>query len=418
MATDRLAKILVPALVVLAMLTALDQTSAVAMLAVFAVVSAGVFWALPPVRPTEQSTRDASVDAAVAAAILNALPDPVILLGGNRKVVACNSAATDTLGNRLKDHDLSHSLRNPQALEAVGKVLAGADHRSILISLSVPVLKYYELHIVGLGLKAKDSPRAILVLHDVTSAKAAEQMRADFVANVSHELRSPLSSLLGFIETLKGAAREDEQAREKFLDIMEDEAGRMSRLIRDLLSLSRVEAEEHMLPEGRVDIAKMLKQVSDTLSIRAREKSVSISLNMDDDLPPVSGDADELQEVFHNLVDNAIKYGRSEGTVRITADSVERIPDVGGAGIRIDISDNGDGIDSEHLPRLTERFYRIDKGRSREMGGTGLGLAIVKHIVSRHRGRLVIDSSIGVGTTFSVFLPVLGERHKSVTEQS
>jgi len=418
MESDRLAKILIPTLAVLVVLTALDQISAIALLAVMAVVSSAALWALSRARPAEESSFEEPVDTAVAAAILNALPDPVVLLDAKRMVVACNQSATDTLGERLRDNDLSQSLRHPEALDAVGEVLAGADHRSILIELPVPVPRSYELHIVGLSLKSKGSPKAILVLHDITSAKAAEQMRADFVANVSHELRSPLSSLHGFIETLKGAAREDEHARERFLDIMEDEAGRMSRLIRDLLSLSRVEAEEHMLPEGRVDIGQILKQVSDTLSIRAKEKSVGISLSLANDLPPVPGDADELQEVFHNLVDNAIKYGREEGTVRITVDAVERIPDIGGPGFRIDIGDEGDGIEAEHLPRLTERFYRIDKGRSREMGGTGLGLAIVKHIVSRHRGRLMIDSSVGVGTTFSVFLPRLDERHKSVTEQS
>jgi two-component system, OmpR family, phosphate regulon sensor histidine kinase PhoR len=405
MESDRLAKILVPTLAILVLLTSLGQISAVTLLAIMVVVLAGAYWALPHERRIEESARDESVDTAVAAAILDALPDPVVLLDRNRKVIAANDSATKTLGERLRDRDLSQSLRHPEALDAVGEVLAGADYRSISITLPAPVPKSYELHIVGLDLKSKNSPRAILVLHDVTATRAAEQMRADFVANVSHELRSPLSSLLGFIETLKGAAKDDQRARERFLDIMEDEAGRMSRLIRDLLSLSRVESEEHVLPAGRVDVSQMLRQVNDALSIRAKGRNVNILLDISEGLPPVPGDADELQEVFHNLVDNAIKYGRADGVVRISVDEIDRIPDLGGAGIRINISDEGDGIEPEHLPRLTERFYRIDKGRSREMGGTGLGLAIVKHIISRHRGRLMIDSAIGVGTTFSIFLP-------------
>jgi len=407
--TTGLAKVLVPTLVTLLMLAALGKIPGGMVLAVFVVVAVSVFWALP--RETEAlpaSEPEAIVDTTIAAAILDALPDPVMLLNAKRRVIAANLASHRLLGDEVHGRDFSLLLRQPEALETVNAVLGGAARADAQFSLSVPVPREFEIHSAALPMKGPESARAIVVLHDVTITKSAEQMRADFVANVSHELRSPLSSLVGFIETLKDAAKDDAEARERFLGIMDDEAKRMARLIDDLLSLSKVESNEHVQPRGRVELGNLLSGVVNSLLVRAGEKSITFDLDIAPGLPDITGDGDELTEVFHNLIDNAAKYGAEGKPVRIDASQVDRIPEQGGPGVSVTIRDQGEGIAAEHIPRLTERFYRVDKGRSRDMGGTGLGLAIVKHIVNRHRGRLVIDSEPGRGSAFSVYLPLSG----------
>ena len=234
-------------------------------------------------------------------------------------------------------------------------------------------------------------------------------MRADFIANASHELRTPLSTLIGYIETLSGTASEDAEARQRFLGIMHDQASRMSGLVDDLLSLSRIELHEHSPPDGRVDLATVLKDVADTLALDARAKGMTIALDLPPAAPAVVGDGEELIQVFQNLVDNAIKYGRPNSTVTAKVTRTERgpgplsKPSTKGV-VVVAISDQGAGIAREHLPRLTERFYRVDAARSRELGGTGLGLAIVKHILNHHRGALTIESQAGKGSTFTVYL--------------
>jgi two-component system phosphate regulon sensor histidine kinase PhoR len=243
----------------------------------------------------------------------------------------------------------------------------------------------------------------------VTAERRSEEMRADFVANASHELRTPLASLLGFIETLRGPARDDADARERFLGIMHGEAQRMSRLVSDLLSLSRIELREHEIPSGSVEVATLVESVAQAYELTAARRSIKLALNLATGLPPVAGDADELKQLLHNLVENAIKYGREGGTVTLAGYVPQTLPasyprgDTGT--VAIAVRDQGEGIAREHLPRLTERFYRVDPGRSKSIGGTGLGLAIVKHIVNRHRGALTIDSEQGVGSVFTVFLP-------------
>ena len=248
---------------------------------------------------------------------------------------------------------------------------------------------------------------ALIVLHDVTQSRRAEQTRADFVANVSHELRSPLAALIGFIETIDGPARNDPEARSRFLNIMQREADRMSRLINDLLSLSKVEINEHILPTKQVEINTVIRQVVELLGVKARDRNMSLMLCVDDLNAVVQGDPDELNQVFQNLVDNAIKYGREGTEINIVIKRVDRVPDTNRPGVAVSIEDRGDGIPPEQLPRLTERFYRVDKARSRDMGGTGLGLAIVKHIVNRHRGKLSIRSREKIGSTFTITLPVV-----------
>jgi len=246
-----------------------------------------------------------------------------------------------------------------------------------------------------------DGGRAILVLSDRTRERAVERMRADFVANVSHELRTPLASLIGFIDTLRGPAADDPPAQQRFLGIMGEQAARMNRLIDDLLSLSRIKLIEHQAPSGTVELRELLRRLVAGFEPRLRERSVTLDLHIPHDLPPVTGDADQLTQVVQNLLDNALKYGRAGGTVHLSLAVAARIR----PGLLLTVSDEGAGIPREHLPRLTERFYRVDPSRSRAAGGTGLGLAIVKHIVNRHRGQFSIESEEGVGTTVSVWLP-------------
>jgi len=237
-----------------------------------------------------------------------------------------------------------------------------------------------------------------------------ERMRADFVANVSHELRTPLTTLVGFTETLQGSAADDPPAREHFLGIMADQGRRMSRLIDDLLSLSRIELVEHQPPVDPVDLAELVDRV---LSFYAARRD-RIETAIESGLPPVAGDADQLVQVLQNLLENALKYGREDGTVRLSLGHPAADADWAAGGVLMAVADEGAGIPAEHLPRLTERFYRVDRARSRSAGGTGLGLAIVKHIVNRHRGQLRIASIEGVGTTVSVWLPVARPPHAIV----
>jgi two-component system phosphate regulon sensor histidine kinase PhoR len=335
-------------------------------------------------------------------AILDLLPDPVLLLEPDRTVTFANKAANELLGENLVGRDLVLVFRHPEAVAGVEAVLNGGEtsHESEVV-LPVPVRRTFKL-IVSAG---QDQTGAIMILRDITLDRAAETLRSDFIANVSHELRSPLSSLSGFIETLQTSARDDEEARDRFLTIMASEAGRMSRLIGDLLSLSKIEVNEHIRPRDKIDINKLLRQVIGTLSLRADERGIRFEFDPPRGLTPVAGEHDQLVEVFQNLLDNAVKYADENTVVSVRAEEHDSMSDIGGSGVEITVRDRGRGITKEHLPRLTERFYRADKNESRSLGGTGLGLAIVKHIVNRHRGRLIIDSTPGEGTTVKVRLP-------------
>ena len=376
------------------------------------------------------SARRRELEAVVAAneAVIAGLPEPLILLDRGRRIVRANRAAEAVLGTALAGRDLIAALRNPPVIDAVAAALDSGSGRLVEFSLPVPVERSFLARVEPLPRPIGDGTVALLTLHDVTQAKRTDRMRADFVANASHELRTPLSTLVGFIETLRGPAREDAAARERFLAIMHEQAQRMSRLVADLLSLSRIELNEHTLPTGQVRLGEVIRTIVDGLEFKAAGKQITIVIDAPppdgaespsrlDDLPAVSGDDDELTQVFQNLIDNAIKYGRAGSTVRIAGWAVGPTPMALGAGapltrrlerpsVAIAVMDEGEGIAREHLPRLTERFYRIDTARSRELGGTGLGLAIVKHILNRHRGALDIDSVVGQGSTFTVHLPM------------
>ncbi|MBI1686236.1 sensor histidine kinase [Caulobacter hibisci] len=368
------------------------------------------------------------------ATILENLPEPLMVIAAEeaddltgRRFVFANGAARERF--RIREGALLvTAVRSPQVLEAVDESLFGGLERTVEWTGVGSQGRDWTAHSRPLGRDDRGSQLALLVLRDETDVRRTERTRADFLANASHELRTPLASLSGFIETLRGHAKEDPGARDKFLGIMQAQAERMSRLIDDLMSLSRIELNEHIAPAGRVDLAMAAEDVIDALAPQARDKAVTF----DSILPPrgaavVEGDRDQIVQVIQNLVDNAIKYTPKEGVVRVeifpglTAGTASAARDPAAArlslltpdlsdrderyaGLRV--SDKGPGIAREHLPRLTERFYRVEGQKSGERQGTGLGLAIVKHIINRHHGGLHVESLQGEGTTFGVYLPM------------
>ena len=359
-------------------------------------------------RVWRERVRMADEKLAAAEAVIAAVPDPLILLDERRRIVPANAQAAAFIGITPEPRDLAAAFRNPAVLAAADAVLGGERARVVDFSLTVPVERQLRARFARIDHLSPDGAVAVLSLHDITELKRAEQMRADFIANASHELRTPLATLIGFIETLRGPAREDAEARERFLAIMHGQASRMSRLVEDLMSLSRIELNEHVMPRDRVALSPLLRQIAETLELRAGERDICIRLAVPPDLPDVLGDRDELAQVFQNLIDNAIKYGRSGSEIMLQAETASR-PNWGSSSsenamVCVAVCDQGEGIPREHLPRLTERFYRVDTARSREMGGTGLGLAIVKHILNHHRGFLEVESTPGVGSVFTVFL--------------
>ena len=329
-------------------------------------------------------------------AIVETLPDPLIVIGPDRAVLRANAAAHAAYGA-----EISAVLRHPGLRGAIDRVVSSGAAQDADLSLPVPVMREVHATVFRLG-----GARVAAVLSDRTRERALERMRADFVANASHELRTPLASLIGFIDTLRGPAADDPPAQARFLAIMAEQATRMNRLIDDLLSLSRIELTEHQAPTGDVALDELLRFTAASFEPRIATRGIHLELNVAEGLPDVPGDEDQIGQVLQNLLDNAVKYGREGGTVRVTA--ARAAP--GGRwparpGVVVSVTDDGAGIPREHLPRLTERFYRVDTGRSRAVGGTGLGLAIVKHIINRHRGQLAIDSREGAGATFTMWLP-------------
>jgi two-component system, OmpR family, phosphate regulon sensor histidine kinase PhoR len=348
-------------------------------------------------------------------AMLAGLADPVIAIGRDGRVVAFNEPARALAPALRHGEPVSLALRMPELSEAVARVFAESVPQRFQYSERVPVDRWFEAVAAPVGRGAgvtngKPEPgRTDLVLlsfRDLTPLRRVEEMRADFVANASHELRTPLAALSGFIETLQGPARDDAKARDKFLDIMQEQARRMARLIDDLLSLSRIELNAHRRPDTTVDLVPIVRQVVDGLQTLARDRGVAVEVEASGPLW-VLADRDELVRVFENLVENALKYGATGKRVDVTAALASAAAD-GQAEAQVRVRDYGPGIAPEHLPRLTERFYRVDVRESRAQGGTGLGLALVKHILARHRGRLTIDSTPGAGASFIVHLPTVG----------
>jgi two-component system phosphate regulon sensor histidine kinase PhoR len=335
---------------------------------------------------------------------ITALADPAILVSGAWRVLAANGGALELFGQRIVGADVRQTVRHPVVIEALRLGMAGERPEPREVTTLGAQDGAFQVRVVALDPELGPDGRLLLSFSDMTQARLTERMRADFVANASHELRTPLANISGFIETLLGPAAEDEPARRRFLDIMSGEAGRMSRLIDDLLSLSRIELDKHVRPQTLLDLPPLLADVGKTLAMRLEADGRKLELEVEPGLPQVVADRDQLLQVLHNLVSNALKYGQSGTKISVVAqrEMVAR----GEPMVRVSVIDQGDGIAPEHLPRLTERFYRVDTGRSRSMGGTGLGLAIVKHIVERHRGRLEIVSRQGEGTNVSFTLPV------------
>ena len=340
-------------------------------------------------------------------AIIAGMPDAAALLDRAGRVIHLNTAAAQ-LAPALRKNELAQfALRSPEIITALREAIATAEPRRATYLDHVPVDRWMELIITPVPvptLFGGSEKCMLMTFHDQTPLRRAEEMRADFVANASHELRTPLAALSGFIDTLQGTARDDANARDRFLAIMQAQAKRMARLIDDLLSLSRVELSAHVRPDTLVDIVAIIRQVADGLEPLARERQVVIDIDLPQTAVTIAGDREELLRLVENLIENALKYGASGGKVIVSLTLANSTEDA--LEVRLMVRDFGPGIAPEHLPRLTERFYRVDVGDSRAQGGTGLGLSLVKHIVNRHRGRLLIESVPKQGAAFTACFPL------------
>jgi len=339
-------------------------------------------------------------------AVISGLPNPAIALTLDGIVVAANASAQQITPGISRGDPISFGLREPDVLDAIRTAAATRRVHRTEFFQRLPADRWWEATVAPLALPSGKDDRylMLLTLRDLTPLRRVEEMRADFVANASHELRTPLASLSGFIETLQGPARNDAPSRDRFLAIMKEQATRMARLIDDLLSLSRIEQNAPIHPDAPIDLVAIVRQVADGLSPLAREREVEVRIAEGASSLIVPGDRDEMIRVFENLIENALKYGASGKRVDI---ALACEPAAGEArDAVVSVRDYGPGIAPEHLPRLTERFYRVDIGESRAQGGTGLGLALVKHSLNRHRGRLAIESTPGSGANFTVRVPL------------
>ena len=343
-------------------------------------------------------------------ALLAAVPLPSLAIDASERIIAANADALTLIGQQARGQNYVTMLRQPALLEAIETTLTdGMARTSQYLSNDGAQDTTFRAScrtVQGLG---QGAAGVVLVsFEDITDKEQAGQMRRDFVANVSHELRTPLTALMGFIETLRGPARNDPEAAPRFLDIMQTEAERMNRLVGDLMSLNRVEGNERVRPTQSVVLNDILNSTLHALQRLASDAEVAFEVEYPESPVSMIADGDQLKQVFTNIIMNAIKYGGSGGRVTLRVTESIREPVLRAPGVRIQIIDYGAGIDPIHLPRLTERFYRADDHRSKELGGTGLGLAIVKHIINRHRGRLRVKSELGKGTTFTAILPIQG----------
>lgn len=342
----------------------------------------------------------------VIEALINGLHAPAMVLDREGRVAAFNGAAASVAPALRLGEPALISLRTPELVDAIRRAGKQGEPQRVEFFDRVPLDRWFEAFVTPVKLPGLAAAAELLLItfNDLTPLRGVEQMRADFVANASHELRTPLAALLGFIETLQGPAKDDSVARDKFLGIMRAQAARMARLIDDLLSLSRLELNAHLQPNTPVELAPMVRQVLDGLMTLARDRKVEIKVTAPAEPLVVLGERDELVRALENLVENALKYGAAGKRVDIALARGETR--AGAPEVRIGVRDFGPGIPPEHLPRLTERFYRVDVADSRSQGGTGLGLALVKHVVNRHGGRLSIDSTPGAGAAFTMHLPL------------
>jgi two-component system, OmpR family, phosphate regulon sensor histidine kinase PhoR len=387
---------------------ALAGFAAIAAVALLAAVNTE---AAPASLPKDEPSAPGVADPLIQA-VLSAVPDPVVAIDHRGDVVALNARAATIAPALRPGESVSLGLRVPEVLDAIRNARASGTSQRAEFFQRVPLERWYEAIATPISGTALKGGLVLLAFHDLTPLRRVEEMRADFVANASHELRTPLAALSGFIDTLRGSAREDPAARERFLGIMQAQADRMARLIDDLLSLSRIELNAHLRPDKEVDLGAIVRQVSDTLQTLARDRGVEVKTPIRSDPLVVLGDRDELIRVFENLVENALKYAASGKRVELELSRGEGAD--GESEARVAVRDHGPGIAPEHLPRLTERFYRVDVTESRAQGGTGLGLALVKHILNRHGGRLTIESVLGQGATFTAHLPLAEPRRDEI----
>lgn len=409
-------------------------------LAVLALATGYAAWraTLRPSRPPDLPEAEGAAEARdglrpeTFAFLLDQSPDPVLVLSGRSpddpstlRIEHANAAAVQLFRIPATPVLLVSVLRDPEVLSMVDEALFGRVAARGPFSTGGSQDRNFQAEARPVGGEAGEGPMAVLWLRDETDLRRAERTRADFLANASHELRTPLASMSGFIETLKGHARNDREAQDRFLDIMQKQAGRMGRLIEDLLSLSRIELNEHVAPRGRTDLALAAADVVDALAPQAEARGVTVR----SDLPPgggavICGDRDQLVQVIQNLLDNALKYAPPGGAVHLSVQGcVDRmtaeapvLPDAARLALvspdspaerfaLVRVRDEGPGLEREHLPRLAERFYRVEGQKSGDRPGTGLGLSIAKHIVNRHNGVLAVESAPGQGTVFTVLLP-------------
>ena len=336
--------------------------------------------------------------------IFEQLTDVYLVVDGSLDILYANSAANRFFGYRKPGQKLTSLIRHPSVLEGVEQALKNGETRGEEIFLPVPVERHvaYRVAAVQPDLDGYEQAYAVVVLQDMTDIRRAERMRVDFIANASHELKTPLTSVIGFLETLMGPAKHDQEAADHFMPIMAEQALRMKRLVEDLLSLSRIEVSEHLAPEDPVDLCAIINQVDDTVASDAVMRDIRIDIDGCEEDAIVIGNENDLYRLVLNLAENGIKYGREGGTLTIKVKPAELR---GAAAYCLSVRDDGIGIAPEDIPRLTERFYRVDVKSSRKVGGTGLGLAIVKHIVNYHRGELHINSELKKGSCFKVYLP-------------
>jgi two-component system phosphate regulon sensor histidine kinase PhoR len=378
-----------------------------------AIVAGIVLVAVAALLPRRDGRRDESKTAGstepglaslTSQSLTEAVGDPLVIFNAGGSVVHANTAARTAFGAMPTGMSLLLKFRAPEMQELIQAVLAGhADAPAVEYFERVPIERVHKVAGTPVG---DGTGLFLLAFRDQSEARRVDRMRADFIANASHELRTPLASIAGFIETLRGPARNDAVAREQFLQIMHDQTSRMARLIDDLLSLSRLEMKA-LPPAGRpIDIRETVEGVLDALTPLARDSGVTVERRFAPEPMAVAGDRDELFQVFENLLENACKYGQSGGRLIVAiARSPQAVPEV-----EVSVTDFGPGIAAEHIPRITERFYRIDVETSRSRKGTGLGLAIVKHILTRHNGRLSIRSEPGKGATFTAHLPLVKQQ--------
>ncbi|MAU98539.1 MAG: two-component sensor histidine kinase [Fulvimarina sp.] len=353
-------------------------------------------------RPSDQTWPDSGMKA-----VLEALQEAALIIDRDLLIRYRNPVSAVAFGNMALADPLSLRFRSPELLASIETAITNAVATTAILEERRPIERHWLVEVLPVPAPQGMPPVFFLVLfHDRTAERRVERMRSDFVANASHELRTPLASLSGFIETLQGPARDDPQARDRFLAIMREQATRMSRLIDDLLSLSRIEMRRHVAPQSQADLVAVLAKVRSQLTPLAEGLGVELGFESCEDQVLVVGDEDELIQVFANLIENACKYGAEGGRVEI---SLRRATERGQPVVDASVRDFGPGIPAEHVPRLTERFYRVDVGNSRAKRGTGLGLSIVRNILLRHRSRLIVDSVVGHGSTFTARFPAFAE---------